>query len=219
MCRAKKLGISVVIALLALPAVTPAAAAQDDGTPGSASESAIPAANREPLRPGDAIRLRFWREPDLSGEYTVDERGAAVLPILGTRALTDVSAEELKRRLHAEYAQHIRDQAVEITPLRRVTIIGSVNQPGLYHVDPTMTLADAVALAGGSRREGKLDAVKVLRGGEEIRSNLDSSQPVLNHVRSGDQIFVPERSWIARNPGVIIGASISVLGLLLSQVF
>ena len=39
----------------------------------------------EPLAPGDAIQLAFSREPDLGGDFPVDESGAVVLPLLGTK--------------------------------------------------------------------------------------------------------------------------------------
>ena len=31
----------------------------------------------DPLRPGDVVRLRIWREPDMSGDFAVDEIGRA----------------------------------------------------------------------------------------------------------------------------------------------
>src|SRR6266704_165227 len=40
------------------------------------------------IRPGDVVRLRIWREPDLSGEFTVDETGTVVLPKLGAVTIT-----------------------------------------------------------------------------------------------------------------------------------
>src|SRR5262249_36593226 len=39
-------------------------------------------ADSAPLGPGDAIRTTFWREPQMSGEYRVDETGTVVLPLL-----------------------------------------------------------------------------------------------------------------------------------------
>ncbi len=35
------------------------------------------------VRPGDVIRVWIWREQDYSGEFPVDARGTAVLPLLG----------------------------------------------------------------------------------------------------------------------------------------
>lgn len=216
---AVRLGLPALILLVCFQVATTSAAAQEDASAPAGAGTERASAEDYPLRSGDAIRLEFWREAEMNGEYRVDEQGATVLPILGRRQVTGAAAQVVKRRLQEEYARHIRDEAFQITLLRRVTIFGAVNDPGLYYVDATMTVADAVALAGGSRREGELTGVKILRDGQEIRSQIDSSEPVLSTVRSGDQVFVPERSWLSRNVGVVVGASVSVVGLLLSQVF
>ncbi|HZI73301.1 MAG TPA: polysaccharide biosynthesis/export family protein, partial [Gemmatimonadales bacterium] len=45
-----------------------------------------PAVTSDPgeiVRPGDLIRLKIWREPDMSGDIAVDEAGVATLPRLG----------------------------------------------------------------------------------------------------------------------------------------
>ena len=51
------------------------------------------------LRPGDLIRLRIWREPDLSGDFQVDEQGSVVLPKIGALLIRGQSAPALKAML------------------------------------------------------------------------------------------------------------------------
>ena len=166
------------------------------------------------LVPGDAIRLAFWREPELDGEYPVDETGTVVLPLLGHRKVTEVPPGELKETLLREYAEQLRNQEVQVTLLRRVRVLGAVHVPGLYYVDPTMTLGDAIALAGGATSDGKLEDIKIFRGGEQISSDLDTTVSVAEQVRSGDQIVVPERSWIERKGAVVIAAMVTATALI-----
>lgn len=182
-----------------------------------AADSAVGALS-EPLAPGDAIQLAFWREPSLSGDYPIDETGTVVLPLLGARQVTQLSPVELKRTLLEEYAQQVRNQEVRITLLRRIRILGAVKNPGLYRIDPTMTLGDALALAGGATPEGKLKGIQVFRNGQEVRSRLDINVQLLGQVRSGDQVLVPQRSWFARNAPYVVGASISAIGIVLARV-
>jgi polysaccharide biosynthesis/export protein len=170
-----------------------------------------------PLEPGDAIRLAFWREPALSGEYPVDETGVVVLPYVGVRDVTSLSPAALRERLLEDYSGVLENQGVHVTLLRRVRILGAVRTPGLYHVDGTMTLADALALAGGLLPTGRLDRVRVVRGGEVIPIDLSSDLPADRLLRSGDQITVPESGWISRNSAALLGATISALGFLLGQ--
>ena len=204
--------ISIASTTLLAASVTDALAQQ----PGSATYQTRVADQAQPLVPGDAIRLSFWREPEYSGDYIVDERGLAVLPLLGQQKITGIPPATLKQRLLQEYGEQLRNQEVQIILLRRVRILGAVQNPGLFHVDPTMTLGDAVALAGGATPQGKLDGIRVFRGGFEIRSDLDTSAPVIDAIRSGDQIIVPERSWLSRNAAVIIGGTISAVGIIVA---
>jgi polysaccharide export outer membrane protein len=171
-----------------------------------------------PLAPGDALKLTFWLEPALSGEYAVDESGAVVLPLLGSRSVTAVSAAELKRQLQADYAKEIQNQEVAIVLLRRVRVLGAVQKPGLYFIDPTMTLGDVVALAGGVTATGKQDEVKVFHAGHEVGSDLPLSELAIRHLASGDGVVVPERSWFSRYGAVVIGGVITATGLIIAAV-
>lgn len=197
-------GAAILVAVL-----LGASAVQADAQASDSSSSQRPDSVVQALVPGDAIRLFFWRERDYNRDYPVDETGRVILPFLGTRRVTGVHPVQLKRRLLEEYSLELRNQDVEITLLRRVRVLGQVNQPGLYHVDPTMTLGDAVALAGGALPGGKLNGIQIMRNGAEIRSNLEAGTLVVEQIRSGDQIMVPRRSWIARNTRLVVGALLS----------
>jgi len=174
-------------------------------------------ASAEPLAPGDAIDLKFSREPDLGGEFPVDENGTVSLPLLGVRSVRQRSPTELKQSLMAEYGQQIRNQDVSITMLRRVRIVGAVKNPGLYKVDPTMTVVDAVALAGGATDQGKVQQAQIIRDGHEVGSHLDLNARLLPQLHSGDQIVVPQRSWFARNGGYVVAAGISAVGIIIAR--
>jgi Periplasmic protein involved in polysaccharide export len=91
------------------------------------------------LRPGDIVRLRIWREPELSGDYSVDEAGRINFPLIGLQSVTDETTESLHNRLVAAYRQSIQNLSMGVVFLRRVPVVGAVRAPGLYPVDPTMT--------------------------------------------------------------------------------
>lgn len=194
------------VIVVALVLVTPAAAAQQPA--GSGAERS-PAATAPPdgLRPGDVVRLRIWREPDLSGEFAVDEHGVAMLPRLGATRVTGEAIDSLRAKLVRAYEGYLREPTIEIVPLRRIRVTGAVRNPGLYTVDATMSVADALALAGGASPQGRRDRVLLIRGDTSIDARLAPREGSPHApLRSGDQLFVPERSWISRNPGVLIGA-------------
>jgi protein involved in polysaccharide export with SLBB domain len=159
------------------------------------------------LRPGDVIRVRIWREPDMSGEFTVDERGVAVLPRLGPTQVADAPIPDVKTRLEQQYAVFFQPGTVEITTLHRISVVGAVRSPGLYPADPTMTVADVLALAGGPTAAGK-NEILLMRDGRRVGSPLSLSTPLTRtDLRSGDHLMVPERSVWMRDPRFILGVA------------
>lgn len=176
--------------------------AQNDGRLGARSDSVAGL-----LRPGDLVRLRIWREPDLSGEFQVDESGVVTFPKIGQISVMRESPESLKEKLLASYAVYLRNPSVEVTILRRINVLGAVQKPGLYPVDPTMTIADAVAAAGGATPMGDQHKVELVRDGVTISRRINNMTKIAETpLRSGDQIFVPERSFVVRNSGLVATA-------------
>lgn len=168
-----------------------------------------------PLRPGDLIRLRVWREPDLSGEFPVNEVGVAVLPKVGPLDVASAPAEAVKELIAQKIGAFLNHSSVDVAFLRRVQVVGAVQKPGLYHVDPTMTIGDALALAGGVLPSGRPDKVEIIREGQRLPGSV-SGRIMISHspIRSGDQLYVPERSWFTRNTGTILAGLSTVTALL-----
>ena len=162
------------------------------------------------LRPGDQVRLRIWREPDLSGEFNVDEHGTAVFPKIGPVQVGQLTTDSVRSLLVTSYTQFLQNPSVEVTFLRRVNVLGWVKSPGLYHVDATMSLADVLAMAGGVESDGNQKNIQLYREGQLVSSGL-SQQSLLSDLplRSGDQLRVPQRSWISRNSAAVVAATIS----------
>lgn len=198
--------IMIAAALFAEQPATGQGAADSVGSFTQASETA---------RPGDIVRLRIWREPDMSGEFHVDETGMVVLPRIGPVRVTSEPVDALKARLVQTYSGFLNHSSIEITFLRRVQILGAVRNPGLYPVDPTMTVGDVLALAGGTTTQGVSNTLHLIRRGRRIPIPLTRDLRIADTpLESGDQIFVPERSWISRNPGIvgaIVTATVSLV--------
>lgn len=64
----------------------------------------------EPLRPGDVLHLRIWREPDLP----VDESGHVVLPRLGPVSVMAMSRDSLRRSLLTAYQTYLKNPSIEV---------------------------------------------------------------------------------------------------------
>jgi polysaccharide export outer membrane protein len=170
------------------------------------------------VSPGDVLRLRIWREPDMSGDFPVGANGQVILPRLGPLDITSIPADSLQPVLTEKYRVYLNNPTIEILLLRRVSITGAVRNPGVYPVDPTLTVADAVSLAGGPAPDGKRDKVEIRREGKLIVADLRNDAVLANSpIQSGDQIYVPTKAWLSRNTWLISGA-ITLTAVILREV-
>jgi polysaccharide export outer membrane protein len=163
------------------------------------------------------VRLKVWREPELSGDFRVDERGEVVFPRIGPVLVPRLSADSLRRQLVKTYSGYLRDPSIEVTLLRRVNVQGAVRTPGLYQVDQTQTIADVLALAGGATSDGKADRVELVRGGKRVGVRLDRQTRLFDApLQSGDQLWVPQKSWLARNSGNLVAAGVTATAIVVT---
>jgi len=169
------------------------------------------------LRPGDVIRLEIWREPDMSGNFDVDEAGSVIFPRVGEYQVLSDTPASLQARLLLDYGQYLRDPNIDVTVLRRVRIIGAVNEPGLKMVDPTVSILDALAVAGGATPQGDPNKIRIIRNGQEVAVDISAATVILDSpIQSGDQIFVPDRSWVSRNAGVVAAGITGTVSLIIA---
>ncbi len=168
------------------------------------------------LQPGDVVRLSVWREPDLSGEFIVAQNGEVVFPKIGIRAVTSFPVDSVRALLIGEYQKFLENPSITVQFLWRIKVVGAVMKPGIYPVDPSTSVTDAIAIAGGVSPIGRSDRVELVRDGVRTVISLANVHPLLNApVQSGDEIVVPQNGWFARNPA-IFPISISALASLLA---
>ncbi len=193
---------------LALCFTAPALAAQSPNR----SQASV-ADTTDFLRPGDAIHLRFFGDSAGSGDFRVNESGQVTLPMLGARDATHQDPDLLKKEVTAAYARTFR-YAPEVVLLRRITVLGAVAKPGLYLADPTMSITDLLALAGGPMPNGRPDEVQIIRNGQPVTAQVNRRTVLASmKLRSGDELYVPERGWLARNSGLVLGAVGSLVAI------
>jgi len=144
------------------------------------------------------LRVRVWPDSALGGDFPVEENGMVLLPVVGSVRATGRTLADLRGQLRGRYEQAMKLPVVTILPVFRVSVLGAVMRPGLYEVDPTMTLFDVISLAGGFRPEAREDDVRVVRPGAVLAVNARSALETGNlpealQLRSGDRIVVAAR--------------------------
>lgn len=185
----------------------------------AAAQNAAVRIDQVTLLPGDVVRVQIWREEDLSGEFPVDEGGRVILPLVGEKSVAGIPMGRLRDQLVEDYRVHLRNPSITITPLRRVNVLGEVQKPGMYTLDPTLSLAGAVALAGGANSIGDINRIQIIRNGQTVYKRASAGQTLEGvELRSGDQILVQRRSWFDRNSTFIVSTLLSATSIVIALV-
>jgi len=180
-----------------------------------ALEGQEPPASPETLRPGDAIRIQVWRQPEFSGEFAVTDQGVIAHPILRQVTVTDIPVREAEESVRRVLTMYESDPNLVVEPFFRIAVGGEVRAPNVHLLRPGTTVAEAVAAAGGHTERSALHRVILRRGNADYRIDLTDPALSLPHitVRSGDQIMVERDRSIFRE---YVLPTISVAGSLAS---
>lgn len=146
------------------------------------------------LAPGDKIRLTIFGEPDLSGEFDLDNTGSLSLPLVGEVPARGLTPRELEKKLTKtlENGYLVAPRVtVEVLSFRPFFILGEVNKPGSYPFVNELTVINAVATAGGYTPRAKTGQVKLQRATDPSRKEEWVSEDT--KVYPGDVIRVDER--------------------------
>jgi polysaccharide export outer membrane protein len=169
------------------------------------------------VRPGDRIELQFRRDRELNSSISVNERGEAVFPKLGSIDVAQVTIAGLQDTLRARYSEFLRAPELEVTVLRRIVVNGEVRVPNVHMLDVTSSVRDAIARSGGLLETADRKRVTIVRGGQQIRvKGWDQSQGPETDLQSGDQIVVGRKNWLTLNALPVISTSVIVIGLIRS---
>jgi polysaccharide export outer membrane protein len=145
------------------------------------------------LGPGDRLRISVFGHDEASGTFIVGPSGKVSTPLVGDIAAGGLTADEVRAAYtHALEQGYYKDPkvAVEITDYRPFFILGEVTRPGSYPYSSGLTVAAAVAEAGGftphaDRRRAIIER-KTRGGTQEGRVGEGSA------VRPDDIITVPQ---------------------------
>ncbi len=165
------------------------------------------------LRPGDIVAITVWQHEEFSGLFLVNELGQISYPMLGDIDLKNMTLAELRQRIRTGLEGLFQNPFVTVTPLFRMNVLGYVQRPGLYSVNPTLTVLDVIAMAGGPLPSANMRRIQVLRDTLTLQVDYRSTSTTLSlqeiGARSGDRIYVP-RKFLAREDFTIILALLNV---------
>src|SRR5919112_4737812 len=163
---ARSMRIPALFSLLALVVLSVPVAAQDSRPQGGQSM----------LTPGDSVRIVVWRRPEFSGDFVVAPNGSVTHPLYRTVQVGGVPFATAEANLRRFLSRFEENPEFVMEPLVRVAVSGEVDRPRVYALRPETSIAEAVAVAGGTTRDGNRDRVRVLRseaGGQQRQLLVD----------------------------------------------
>lgn len=121
------------------------------------------------IAPSDELEITVFQVEELSGLRKVNSRGEIRMPLIGklhVAGLTITEAEERLTELLA--ADYLIDPEVNIDVAayasQEVTVLGSVEEPGVYELKGPTTLLQVMAMAGGVDDLADTGEVIIFRG-------------------------------------------------------
>lgn len=171
------------------------------------------------VRPGDAIQLAVWRQPELSGEFPVASDGTIQHPLLSGIEVAGVPRPVIRQRLTEALSRLDREPRFVFDFRYRVAVGGDVRLPGLYRVAPQTTVVEAIATAGGINTTAQAGRVVLVRAGGQTVLDLRNPTPATAAIqlRSGDEIRVPRARNAVRDVigpvAAVVGAAASIFSI------
>jgi polysaccharide export outer membrane protein len=182
------------------PAAQPASA-----NPGTGAPAVPPHDNTYIIGDDDVLSINVWKEAEVSRTVPVRSDGKISLPLAGEVQASGQTPLQLEKLLAAKLQSFISEPEVTVivTEIKsqKFNILGMVNKSGTFPLTSSLTVLDAVALAGGFRDFAKQKSIYVLRknpdGGEsrlpfnykEVIKGKNMAQNI--RLQPGDTIVVP----------------------------
>jgi polysaccharide export outer membrane protein len=191
----QRLPIGMILVFLALALPTTQVGAQQ------ASESSEPAYT---IQPGDMLQISVWQEPDLQEEVLIAPDGGIAFPLVGEMSVIGKSIVELREDISERLSRYISEPIVTVTIRQvlgnKIYVIGQVNRPGEFVVNPMVDVVQALSMAGGTTPYASLNNISILRrrGTQQTSipfkyGDISSGKNLETNIilQSGDVVIVP----------------------------
>jgi polysaccharide biosynthesis/export protein len=153
----------------------------------------------------DILDIDVWKEKEISRTIPVRPDGKISLPLIGEIQASGMTPlqlqDDIAHRLKAFLANPEVTVIVTDPRSHHFNIMGQVAKPGAYALSESMTVLDAISVAGGFRdfaKETKIYVLRTMPGGSQVRlpfnykDAIKGKKPENNVLlKPGDTIVVP----------------------------
>jgi len=149
------------------------------------------------IGPEDVLEVMVWKNADLSKTVTVRPDGMITLPLIGELRAGGLTAADVRAEIKTRLERYKEspEVSVSVTDVRRYNfyLMGEVRTPGRYQVKTSMTLLQALALAGGLTEFADADGIVVVRRDSRDPGSKEQRMTVRykNLIQRGDVPLFP----------------------------
>lgn len=159
------------------------------------------------IGPADGLAINVWQNGDLSTGAIVRPDGTITMPLVGDLKVAGKTPTQVRDEVKVALTQFIKAEAavvtVAITQVNsyRFTVTGNVGSPGSFQSQYYVSVAEAIAMAGGPSRFADTDGIEIIRTGRDgklrrIPVSFDDIEtrrrPEANLILvAGDTVHVP----------------------------
>lgn len=145
--------------------------------------------------PGDVLQVVVYGHEDLStlagntqnSPYVVRPDGKVSFPLIGDVDVTGKTVAQFREELVSRFSQYLVTPSISVNVTKlgttRVYVLGEIKRPGLYELEKSHKVIDALAKAEGfTEKSGKKNVFLVRAGSTEVEKlNIN------NFLTKGDQ--------------------------------
>ncbi len=156
------------------------------------------------VKPGDMLSIAVWKEPDLQGPVLVRPDGTFSFPLCGQIDARGKTVNELQQLVSERLRKFISDPVVTVSIQEvkgnKVYVLGQVNKPGEFIVNPRVDVMQALSMAGGTTAFASLGEIVILRRTDagqqalpfryaDVARGRNLNQNIM--LQAGDVVVVP----------------------------
>lgn len=131
--------------------------------------------------------------------YVLDQKGTITLPVIGSVSIAGKTAIEAQEIIQEKATVYLKDASVQVKVLSfKVTVLGELRNPGVfYNYNSSMTVLEAIGMAGGVTENAQLSQLLVVRrtptGSKSFRIDLSEKKLLASEayfLQPNDVVYV-----------------------------
>lgn len=134
------------------------------------------------LGSGDEIKVVVWRRDDLNRALRIGPSGIIFFPLVGEIQAAGLTPDEIRIKITEGLVEHVINPQVNVEVAsyrnRKYYILGEVRKPGVFVIEDSVRVIEAIAMAGGFTWDARTNNVILVRQAPdhlELRSlNIDA---------------------------------------------